>query len=171
MILEAAVIAVGIVVSFFLKDVNFLALSSVYPDFLLMFLIYFSLRRGEFSGIWIGFFSGLLEDSSILSFSERVGHYVPLIGTHMFFYTLAGFTLGKLNRIIDRRSMVPIVVVVFATTLLVRITIWFSNGILQDFNKNYSFLPVAAYSAMLAPVWFWILSWLYRYTSEEGEGQ
>ncbi len=169
MFIETAVIGVGIIVSFFLKDVNFLALSSVYPDFLLMFVIYFSLRRGEFSGIWLGFFSGLLEDSSILTFSQRAGQYVPLIGTHMFFYTLAGFILGKLNRIIDRRSMVPVVVVVFVTTLLVRFQIWLAHGLLQEFNKNYSFLAVAAYTALLAPVWFWLLSWLYRYTSEEGE--
>lgn len=166
MLLETIVVAVGILVSFFLKDVNFLALNYVYPDFLLMFLIYFSLRRGEFSGIWIGFFSGLLEDSSILSFSDRVGQFAPLIGTHMFYYTLAGFTLGKLNRIIDRRSMVPVVLVVFGTTLLVRICIWLTTGILQDFNKNYSFVSVAVYSALLAPIWFWLLSWLYRYTTE-----
>ena len=166
MFLEILVIGIGILISFFLKDINFLALNYIYPDFLIIFLIYFALRRGEFSGIWIGFFSGLLEDSAILSFSSSAGKYVPVIGTHMLIYTLGGYILGKINRIIDRESMALVVLVVFGTTLLTRICIWFVNGVLQDFNKNYDIIGTTVYTALLAPVWFWILAWVYRYTSE-----
>lgn len=163
MFLEIAVLGLGILISFFLKDINFLALNFVYPDFLLIFLIYFALRRGELSGIWIGFFAGLLEDSGIIS--ESSGEFIHLIGTHIFFYTLAGFLLGKFNRFIDRQGMVPVVGVVFATTLIIRMFVWLTNGILQDFNRNYPFFAPSIYTALIAPIWFWLLGWVYRYTA------
>ena len=84
--LNLAVIAAGILVSFFLKGFNFLSLnfeklggSIIYPDFLLIFVIFFALRRGEFSGLWIGFFAGLLEDAGLLGYAEKTGEFLPII--------------------------------------------------------------------------------------------
>jgi len=167
MLLEVGAIILGMLVSFFLKDINFLSLNFIYPDFLLIFIVYFALRRGEFAGIWIGFAAGLLEDSNILAFSSSQGKYVPVIGTHMLVYCLTGYLLGRFNRIIDRHSMIPIIVVVFVTTLLVRIQVWLvSFVLLQEVNRNYSFLATSVYTALLAPVWFWLLNWVYRYSQE-----
>jgi len=174
MFLELSVIAVGIVVSFFLKDVNFLALNVsffntglIYPDFLLIFLIFFALNKGEFSGIWIGFFAGLLEDSAILSFSQATHEFVPIIGTHAIIYTITGFILGKINRIVDRESQAPMMVVSLVTTFAVRVLTWILMGIIVDFNKSYSFIGPAIFTAIISPIWFTLLSWLYRIKPEE----
>jgi hypothetical protein len=66
MFLNFAVVAIGILVSFFLKGINFLSLDLesvgggiLYPDFLLILVIFFALRRGDFSALWVGFFSML----------------------------------------------------------------------------------------------------------------
>lgn len=167
--LEVVVIALGILVSFFLKDVNFLSLNFsflntgiLYPDFLLMFLIFFALQRGEFSGIWIGFFSGLLEDSAILRFSENTREFVPIIGVYTAVYTITGFTLGKTNRLVDKDSTMPIMVLVFFSVVVVRFLVWLAMGIINEFNHSYSFLGPAFYTAIISPVWFFILGWIYR---------
>lgn len=172
MLLDFGVIIVGLVFSFFLKDINFLSITfdftgAIYPDFLLIFIIFFALRRGEFSGLWIGFFAGLLEDSAILSFSESSQEYVSIIGVHAIIYTLAGFILGKLNRIVDKDSTIPIMFVVFSTTFLCRLFVWLLMGFLDESSASYSFFGPAVYTAILAPVWFFLLGWTYRQTSEE----
>jgi len=168
MLLELAVIFLGILVSFFLKDMNLLSLhfeaaGVIFPDFLLLFLIYFALFKDEFHGTWIGFISGLLEDSAILTFSEASNEFVPILGSHALIYTLVGFTLGKMNRIIDKESMLPVVVVVFSTTFLVRLLVWLLVGLLGQAPRAYSFLGPAFYTAILAPVYFFAMSWVYKH--------
>ncbi len=172
MLLEALVIIAGLVISYFLKDVNFLTINwdftgVVFPDFLLIFIIFFALRRGEFSGLWIGFFAGLLEDSTILSFSDSQGAHVHIIGVHATIYTLAGFILGKLNRIVDKDSTVPIMFVVFSTTFLCRLLVWLLIGFMEESNASYSFFGPAIYTAILAPVWFYLLGVAYRQPADE----
>lgn len=169
MFLELLVIGLGVLISFFLKETSFLAINYIYPDFLVIYVIFFALRRGEFSGLWIGFFAGLLEDSAIRFFSESQHAFVPVIGTHMFFYTLTGYLIGKFKRIIDRHSLLPIVVVVFLSTTIVGFCVWLLTGVLQDFNKNQSILATALYTALLSPVWFWLLGWLFRHSAEEAD--
>jgi len=169
MFLNLSVVAVGILVSFFLKGVNFLSLNFefmgggiLYPDFLLIFVIFFALRRGEFSGLWIGFFAGLLEDSGLLSFSDKTGGFVPIIGTHALVYCMTGFVLGKINRLMDKDRVPTIILIVFLTTLAERILVWILVGVIEDFNKSYSFLGPAVYTALLSPIWFFVLGWVYK---------
>ena len=55
MILEKIVIGIAIFVSYFLQtSVDFFALGSVKPDFLLILTVYFALYRGSFAALWIG---------------------------------------------------------------------------------------------------------------------
>jgi rod shape-determining protein MreD len=167
---------IGILVSFFLKDINFLAINFdflnsgiIYPDFPLLLMIFFALRKGEFHGLWIGFFAGLLEDAGVLHFSDSSHEFVTILGTHAGIYTLAGFILGKINRFIDQFHTAPIIVLVVTATFLIRLSVWLLMGILEDFNKSYSFLGPAFYTALLSPVWFWILGWLYRVHHDEAK--
>lgn len=179
MLLDATVIAFGLVLSQVLNglnllEINFSLTGRVYPDFLLIFAIFFALRRGEFSGLWIGFFAGLLEDSQIvftqLGLGEgRGGQYI--IGVHAIIYTLAGFVLGKLNRVIDRDSTLPIMFVVLATVFLCRLIVWGMMGLLFQPNASYPFFGPAIYSAIIAPIWFGLLGWIYRQTNEEETAQ
>lgn len=172
--LDRIMIMVGLVASYFLKDINFLRLDFefmntgvIYPDFLLIFLVYFALRRGEYTGIWVGFFAGLLEDSSIIAFSQSAEAFHPIIGTHSLIYTLIGFTLGKLNRLVDRDSMLPIFVIALLSGIVSRILIWLLVGIIDEFNQSYSIMGPAVYSAIIAPMWFVLLAWIYRFEKED----
>lgn len=171
--LESAVILLGMIGSYFLKDVNFLSLhfdilntGVIYPDFLLIFLIYFSLIKGEFSGIWIGFFAGLLEDSTILRFVGGPDPFTSILGLHSFAYTILGYTLGRTNRMIDRQNLSTTLIVVFAATLATRFLVWLEMGIVNQFYSSYSFLSTALYTAAISPAWFALLSWLYRIGGE-----
>lgn len=174
MFLELLVIALGLIVSFFLKGLQFLSLSFnwmggaiIFPDFLLIFMMFFAMRRGEFSGLWVGFFAGLLEDSGIRNYLETAGEFVPLIGAHSLVYTMAGFILGKMNRVIDRDRMIPVMAMVFASSAVIRFVVWLLMGLIEDYNQSYSFLGPALYTALLSPIWFALLSWLYRSDSDE----
>lgn len=171
MMLEYAVILLGMIVSYFLKDVNFLSLQFdilntgvIYPDFLLIFVIYFALTRGEFSGLWIGFFSGLLEDSTILRFSDHSDPFTSILGLHSFAYTILGFTLGKMNRLIDRENTSTILIVVFLATFATRLLVWLLMGMVNQFYSSYSFLSTALYTAIIGPIWFTLLGWVYRHS-------
>lgn len=174
MIFEIGATALGMMVSFFLKDINFLGLNFsflnsglIYPDFLLAFLIYFSLNKGDFSGIWIGFFAGLLEDSGLIQFADVQKEFLPIIGVHSLIYTLTGFTLGKITRFIDREHFIPQIVLVFVATVIVRFFIWLLMGVLQDFNSSYSFFGPAVYTALFTPIWFTLLGWVYRLPGDD----
>lgn len=169
MLIETGVIALGMALCYFLKDIQFLSLNFnflntgvINPDFLLMFVIFFALFRGEFSGLWIGFFAGLLEDSANWVIGGGDAEFSALIGIHSLIYSLSGFFLGKINRVIDRRQTLPIMVLVLAATFVVRFLTWLLQGIVEDFNSNYSLLGPAIYTALLAPIWFAVMAWVYR---------
>ncbi|MCB1164936.1 MAG: rod shape-determining protein MreD [Leptospiraceae bacterium] len=170
MFLESTVIAIGLVVSYFLKGINFLSFSigdsgAVYPDFLLIFVIFFSIRKGDFTGIWIGFFAGLLEDSTLITYSDGAHEFTSIIGIHALVYCLAGYTIGRLNRLLDRDSIASVLVLVFGATFIVRIAIWLLMGMVDKFTAAYPLLGPSVYTALISPIWFWILTTLYRMDS------
>ena len=169
MFLNFAVVAIGILVSFFLKGINFLSLDLesvgggiLYPDFLLILVIFFALRRGDFSALWVGFFSGLLEDSGLLSFADKTGEFVPIIGTHALVYCLIGFILGKVHKLMDKDRVPTIILIVFVTSVVERIIVWLLVGVLEDFNKSFSVLGPSVYTELFAPIWIAGLSWVYK---------
>ena len=173
-IVEIAVIALGILISFFLKDINFLALNIdflntgiVYPDFLFLYILFFAIHRGELSGLWIGFFAGILEDAGVISFSSVSDGFVTVLGVHSLVYSLAGFSLGKVKRFIDRNSFLPILIIVLFGTVVVRFFIWLIIGSVSEFNQSYSLIGPSIFTAIVSPVWFFILSWLYKGNIEE----
>ncbi|MCB1308625.1 MAG: rod shape-determining protein MreD [Leptospiraceae bacterium] len=169
MFLEISVIALGMIIAYFMTQVPVLALNFefmntgvIYPDYLLMYLIFFALYRGEFAGIWLGFFAGLLEDGAVWVLSDATREYVPVIGIHASIYSLTGFILGKMNRIFDRYNMAPIVLLVLGTTFVVRLLTWILQGVLGEMNRNFVLVGPALYTALISPIFFTVLSWLYR---------
>ncbi|MCB1324742.1 MAG: rod shape-determining protein MreD [Spirochaetales bacterium] len=168
MFLEISVVTLGMMVSYFLTEIQLLKLNFdfldtgvVHPDFLLIFLIFFALYRGELVGIWVGFFAGLLMDGTLWRISEG-GNYVSVIGVHASIYSLAGFILGKMNRIFDRYRLAPLFVLVLGTGIVVRFLAWTMAGIFLEFNRSHAIVVPALYTAVLAPIWFALLSWVYR---------
>ncbi|MCB1171938.1 MAG: rod shape-determining protein MreD [Leptospiraceae bacterium] len=169
MMLELLVIALGMGVSYFLNDVKLLSLNfefmntgEIAPDFLLILVIFFALYRGEFSGLWIGFFAGLLEDGIVWYILPETGEVVPLIGIHTLIYSLTAFAIGKSNHYFDQYNSAPIVVLVLVVTLLVRLSVWTLHGLLTEFNATYSIIGPAIYTGLFSPIWFALLAWVYR---------
>lgn len=175
MILETSVIALGMGVSYFLNEFKLLSLNfefmntgQIGPDFLLILIIFFAIFKGEFSGIWIGFFSGLMEDGVVWYITSTTNEVVSLIGIHTLIYSVTGFTIGKVNHYFDHYNTAPIIVLVLGVTILVRFSVWSLHGILTGFNNDYAILGPALYTGFFAPVWFALLSWIYRIQPGDG---
>lgn len=169
MIIEVLLIFLGLIFSYFLKDINFLSLQfdfiksgSVYPDFLLIFIIYFSLKKDEFVGIWLGFFAGLLEDSTILSFSSKNNEFINLIGIHSLVYPIMGFILGKFNKYLDIDNVRTVIFVSFLASMFTRLSVWMIMGIVDTFYESFAFFAPSIYTGLVAPVWFFFLKWIYH---------
>ncbi len=174
MLIELGAIAAGMVVSYFLKDVQFLSLNFsflysgiIHPDFLLIFIMFFALSKGEFSGTWVGFFSGLMEDGANWVFNKESEEFVTIIGIHSLVYSLAAFSVGKARQFFDRQNSISLIFTVLFTTALIRLLTWILQGLLVEFNRNYVVIGPAIYTALIAPVWFTLLSWAYRIGLED----
>ena len=167
--LQTIAIACGLILSYFLKDIQFLSLDFhflstgiIYPDFLLIFIVFFALYRKELAGIWVGFFGGLLEDGANWVFDKTHGGFTVVIGIHAFVYSLLGYVLGKLGVYFERYQSSFTVLLLLFTVIFARFFIWFIYGVVDNFNKNYPILGPAFFTALLAPLWFVLLGWVYR---------
>lgn len=176
MILEKIVIGIAIFVSYFLQtSVDFFALGSIKPDFLLILTVYFALYRGSFSALWIGFFGGLLQDINLGGYSNLVKQDMQFyIGTSALAKTIIGFATGKVARDINKEATSLIVIVVFIACLLKGIIMFFTVAIFHNSAHAASLitivLPEALFTAILSIVWFRLLRWAFP-TVEKTEGQ
>ena len=111
MILEKVVIGIAIFVSYFLQtSVDFFALGSVKPDFLLILTVYFALYRGSFAALWIGFFGGLLQDINLGGYTNLVKQDMQYyIGTSALAKTVIGYVAGKVARDIGNEVFLIVV--------------------------------------------------------------
>ena len=174
MFLQFGTIFTGLVISYFLKDFEFLSLelrflskATVFPDFLLIFVAYFALKRDSLSGLWVGFFAGMLEDSTNWIFNPKnsvdVDGYTTIIGIHALVYTLIGFILGQVKTIYENQQTFITMIIVFLMVVFARFLTWTIHGFVDDFNFNYAIVAPALYTAIIAPLWFTLLAWIYRF--------
>lgn len=169
--IESIKIFLGLFFSYFLKDINFLSLQFsfinseiIYPDFLIIFLIFFSLKKSESEllPIWIGFLAGLLEDSTILKFSKK--EYTPILGIHTLIYPFVCYTIAKFKKIIyanDNDNAFQIIIITFLSTFIARSFVWFMTGIMDTFYQSYSLFATSLYTSLLSPIWFLFLNWIF----------
>lgn len=169
MFFEVFAIAMGLLSSYFLKDIQFLSLEFdvlniglVYPDFLLMFITFFALYRHELVGTWVGFFGGLLEDGANWFFDSDTGGFTTILGIHSLVYTLVGYGVGRLSHHIDHYNNSFSILLVLLTAMVTRFLIWSLHGLVDTFSNNYAILGPAIYTAFLIPLWFTFLLWVYR---------
>ncbi len=172
--IQFVLIVIGMLGSYFLKEASFLGLNFTFlhlgeirPDFLLMFIVFFSLYKGELAGIWIGFFAGLLEDSVNWAFDSKEDTFFPIIGIYSFVYSLFGYILAKVRYFFDRHRSIFTMLLILIASIATRFLIWTFQGILDNFNKNYAIIGPAIYTALLAPIWFTLLSFVYQITKKE----
>lgn len=176
MILEKIVIGIAIFVSYFLQtSVDFFALGSVKPDFLLILTVYFALYRGSFVALWIGFFGGLLQDINLGGYTNLVKQDMQYyIGTSALAKTVIGYVAGKVARDINKDATSLIVIVVFVACLIKGIIMFFTVAIFHSSAHAASLitivLPEALFTAILSIIWFRLLRWAFP-TVEKTEGQ
>lgn len=169
MILEKFMILLGIVLAHILNGSNLFDFGpEIKPDFMALFVIFFALRRGEMSGLWIGFIGGLLSDAGLGGEQGIGGKVYYKIGVHAFSFSLLGYLLGKFGRSIYNENYVSITVYAFVMTFLMRLVTYFVFASFFYSNQNYSYMICSIYNAVLAPVTFFALTWAYRLDQEEG---
>lgn len=169
MFLEKLVIAIGLVLANVITGSGLFEIGGVNPDFILIFTIFFALRRGAFAGIWIGFFGGLLTDADIGLVVDPTGAETAKIGLHALAYSLVGFGFGRFLKNIYRESWAAATLVVLVGGFLARLLVYMNYNFFWGDIAGYSLLPTAAYSAVLAPMFFYSLAWLYK-MEDPGEG-
>jgi len=165
MVLEKIIIALAIIGSYFMQtSMDFLRLGDINPDLLLILTIYFAVYKGEFTGIWIGFFGGLLQDinlgaSTAMGF-DAIRHY---LGMNILPKSICGYFAGKFSLKVRRDSILTIVGMVFAFSVLKGLlkyfltAIFFSNTAAQTVITVI--LPESIYNSIISIVWFKALLW------------
>jgi rod shape-determining protein MreD len=170
MIVEKLVIAVGILFSHFLNGSTIFELGGSYkPDFMMIFVIFFALRKGPLYGLWIGFFSGLLTDSGLggETGADQVVYYK--IGLHSMSYSIIGYIMGKFTRSAYNENYLSITIYTFIFTLVSRFFTYLLFILFFHPNDSYSFFGTALYTALLSPIFFFLLTWIYQLNQDEGE--
>ncbi len=87
---------------FFVLDnviMPFLAIKTIYPSLLLVFCICYSIVNGKWEGLWLGVFSGVLQDAYFIN-----GFGINAL-VNMIICVIAGF-IGE--NIFKEKSMIPI---------------------------------------------------------------
>lgn len=176
MILEKIVIGIAIFVSYFLQtSVDFFALGSIKPDFLLILTVYFGLYRGSFAALWIGFFGGLLQDINLGGYANLIKQEMQYyIGTSALAKTIVGFIAGKISGDINKEATSLVVILVFLACFLKGVIMFFTVAIFHSSAKASALitivLPEALLTAVLSIIWFRLLRWAFP-TVEKTEGQ
>lgn len=172
MILEKFMIGAGILLVHFLNRSPILDLSDklpfgFQPDLMFIFVIFFALRQGGLTGLWVGFLSGILIDVDLGEMDGADGKKFFKMGLHSLSYSLIGYLTGKIGRRIYNENFATISITLLVLTLIMRGMVYFLFTFFFHPNDNYSFLGTAVYNAIISPVFFSVLSWVYRLESTE----
>ena len=150
-------ILIFLCVLFFVFDntlVPFFAIRGYYPSLLLIFCIFYSIINGSWEGLWIGVFSGLLQD---MYFFNGIG--INAFG-NMLICSAAGFIgIG----IFKEKSLIPIIssfALAFGKGIIV-ITILYIAKIYTPFE---SILYNSLYSMIVS---IFMYRWVYRLCKKE----
>ncbi len=167
MILELLVIAAGIFLVNVLDSTRLFDIAGVRPDFTILLVIFFSLKKGQLSGLWIGFFGGLLADVSFGA-EEIGGKVYDKIGIHSLSYSLVGYFLGKFGRNYYSENYISISTYAFLFTVIIKGFSYILFSIFFYKDQNYSVLATSIYNTAIAPLSFFIFSWVYKLEGIEG---
>ena len=144
-----------------------LIVGNIVFDFIVILVIFFALRKGEVSGLWVGFLGGLLSDAALGG--EQVGDKIYYkLGIHSLSYSLVGYLLGKFGRHFYNENYISTTFYAFVLTFIMR---WLTYFLFSTFfyeNENYSYMLCSIYNAAIAPVTFFCLSWIFKLQPVEG---
>lgn len=114
-----------LVIVFFVLDnvlIPFFAIRTIYPSLLMVFVICYSMVNGTWEGIWIGAFSGLLQD---IYFTNGIGINALV---NMTVCIVAGI-IG--NNIFKEKRLIPVISCFFLSLMkgILLLLILYINGI------------------------------------------
>lgn len=141
---------------------NFISVSGVFPNLLLLGTVFFALRNGPIAGEWTGFVWGLFSDAASIS----------IFGSQTFMLTLIGYSAGRLRgkideeKVVAQMSLVLMMSVIFLTGLFFFEALF--GGSIHRFKVMTSlFQPF--YTMLVCPIAFWLLLrwdlWFHRSNS------
>ncbi len=168
MILERIVIGIGILLAHVLNGTNLFDIgTAIKPDFMILLVIFFALRKGGLSGLWVGFLGGLLTDAALGGEEGLGGKIFYKIGIHSLSFSIIGYLLGKFGRVSYNENFVSISIFAFTLTLITRGLTYMLFTFFFHPNLNYSFVATSIYNAAIAPLTFFTLSLIYKLESSE----
>lgn len=169
MIFEKLVILSGIILAHILNGSNLFDFGPEYkPDFMILLVTFFALRKGEMAGLWVGFLGGLLSDAGLGGEEGTGGKIYYKIGIHSLSFSIIGYLLGKFGRSFYNENYISITVYAFCITLIMRALTYSLFSFFFYSNLSYSLLICSLYNAILAPLTFFVLSWVYKLQPSEG---
>jgi len=171
MILDKVFIIIGVLLAHFLNGSNLFELgNAIRPDFMIVFVIFFALRKGALVGLWLGFFGGLLTDTALGGEVSAENLVFYKIGLHSLSYALVGYFIGKLTRNAYTENYFSITVYVLIFTFISRVLTYLLFLLFFHSNSNYSFVYVSLYNAFLGPLLFFVFTWIYRLEADDVRG-
>ncbi len=138
---------------------KYLVCNTVYPNFILLYVVYTALNKGPMRGQLTGFFYGLSWD--IL--------FTDIFGIRALTLTVAGYISGKFNRNLNKDQAVTQIIIVFICILFTHFSILLLYLLIPgDFiNKsaelNVNFLLYCLINVVITPVFFKIMPYICRF--------
>lgn len=172
MLFEKLIIVLAVFFSYFLQtSIDVVRIAQIKPDFLLMLTIYFAIHKGPFTGLWIGFWGGLLQDINIGGIALDEDHIKYFIGVHALPKTLLGFFVGKFSAGIRKDNMLVSAVLLFFSSLFVGVFTFFLISVFHNAIAAQAFfsvvLPESIYNTLLGIFWLKFLTWALPTITEE----
>ncbi len=132
---------------------KYMVYSTVYPNFILMYVVYVALNRGAMKGQLTGFFYGLSWD--ILA--------TDVFGARTLTLTLAGYIAGKFNKNLNKDQIATQVIIMLICLIITHLSLVLLYLLIPDnFAKksielNSNFLLYCLVNIIITPVVFKIL--------------
>lgn len=132
---------------------KYMIYSTVYPNFILIYVVYVALNRGAMKGQLTGFFYGLSWD--ILA--------TDVFGARTLTLTLAGYIAGKFNKNLNKDQIATQVIIMLICLIITHLSLVLLYLLIPDnFAKksielNSNFLLYCLVNIIITPVVFKIL--------------
>jgi len=132
-----------------------IALGGIKPDFFLILLVFFALRKDLKFALVLGFILGLLRDI----FSGGI------LGISAFGFGLCGLIIGKYARFVYKEGIFSQLIIVFCSGIFVAlayylVSLFTALPVSKDLFKVI-ILPASVYTAVIALPVFWLLRRLF----------
>ena len=154
-------------VSFLEFSIPFLSIKSMHPDFVIIFIIFISFRLSKLAIIWIAFTLGILQDAS--NWIPIIGgtSFISLLGIHSLVYIAIAYSTYQLRDFFSLEQIGFLMGLTFVLTLIERTAVLLLESFFFDsYNKNYSILLPAIYTALFSFLWYRLLNMNHSYREE-----